>query len=149
MRDKLTRLLNTKKNILFVGIGNVLKHDDGVGVYICDHIAESKGIKAFSAEQSIENYVGKINRSSPDWLVLVDSVLFGRQTGFADLIPVKELIDHTTHTHNISLKQIGQLFLMPVYVLGIEPGDISFGEGLSPEVKSVADEIVGIVNGIR
>lgn len=149
MREKLAGLLEHTKELLFVGIGNVLKHDDGVGVYICDHIIERPGIHTFSVEQSIENYIGKINKSDADRLVLVDSVLFGRDPGFADLIPVKELIDRTTHTHNISLNKIGELFRIPADVLGIEPVDISFGEGLSTEVKIVADEILEMVNGIR
>lgn len=146
MREKLIRLLNEDHKILFVGIGNVLKHDDGVGVYICDRIISNSNIQTLSVEQSIENYIGKINSMNADRLVLVDSVFFNRYPGYTDLLPVNELIDHTTHTHNISLNKTGELFKMPVDVLGIQPGDVSFGEGLTPQVKKMADEIVGYIN---
>ncbi len=146
MREKLIQLLKSNDKVLFAGIGNVLKHDDGVGVYICDRIIEKPAIQKLSVEQSIENYIGKINSIHPGRLILIDSVFFNRQAGFADLLPVNELIDHTTHTHNISLNKISELFRMPVDVLGIQPENVSFGEGISPEVKKVADEIIGSIN---
>ncbi len=146
MKDKLGRLIESQKKILFVGIGNVLKHDDGVGIYICDQIIEKPPIQKLSVELSIENYIGKINAIKPDVLVLIDSVLLGKQAGYADLIPVEQLIDRTSHTHNISLNKIGKLFHMPVEMLGIEPSKISFGEGLTPVVKNTADEIISYIN---
>jgi len=109
MREKLINLFNTNKIILFAGIGNVLKKDDGVGVYICDRIVERPAIQKLSVEQSIENYIGKINTMNVDRLVLIDSVFFNRYPGFSDLLPAKKLFDHTTHTHNISLNKIGEL----------------------------------------
>jgi hypothetical protein len=41
----------------------------------------------------------------------------------------------TTGTHNISLAKLSELFNMPVYILGIQPADISFGEGMDAKGK--------------
>ena len=93
-------------------------------------------------ETSIENYIGKINRSGADLLVLVDCVDFGKDPGHFDLLPVEELMDLTFHTHNISLGKIAELFEMPAWVLGIQPSDTSFGEGLSGPVREAAESII-------
>jgi Ni,Fe-hydrogenase maturation factor len=68
----LDHLLSRKdKKILFVGIGNLLKRDDGVGVYISNRIKNRDNITSLTVETSIENYIGKINNLNPDVLVLL------------------------------------------------------------------------------
>ncbi|TAJ14978.1 hydrogenase maturation protease [Marinilabiliaceae bacterium JC017] len=145
MIKKLHRILNHTNKILFVGIGNVLKHDDGVGVYISNHIIGSSHIISLSVELSIENYIGKINQTPHDLLVLIDCMHFNREPGFTDLISLYELKNHTSNTHNISLQQLDAFFLMPVKILGIQPADISFGEGLTPAVLNTAHDILSII----
>ena len=114
LNDLLTQSNKTK---LFVGIGNVLKSDDGIGVYISNKIEESLSIQKLTVEISIENYLGKINSLNPDVLILVDCVEFGKQAGYTELLPADKVKDFTLNTHNISLKRISELFKMPVFIL--------------------------------
>ncbi len=137
----------TDKRIVFVGIGNVLHRDDGVGVYISRQITERNNIRVIHAEVSIENYIGKINSLHPDFIVLIDNVFFNKKPGYCRLIPAGNLLDFTTNTHNISLGKISELFSARVLMLGIQPLIISFGEEMSPEVKRKADEIIKAING--
>jgi hydrogenase maturation protease len=149
MLQKLQAILEDRlKKILFTGVGNVLRSDDGVGVYICQHIEPAASREILLAETSIENYIGKINRSGADILVLVDCVNFGKDPGYHDLKPVRELLDITFHTHNISLKKVSELFLMPVFILGIQPADTSFGEKLTRPVMDAAKNIIDQINAI-
>ena len=136
----------TDKIKLFVGVGNVLKSDDGIGVYISNKIKESNSILKLSVEISIENYLGKINSLNPDVLILVDCVDFGKQAGYYELLPAEKVKDFTFNTHNISLKRISELFLMPVYILGIQPKSIDFGEEISGIVIETAHKILNIIN---
>jgi hydrogenase 3 maturation protease len=128
--------------LLFVGIGNLLKKDDGVGVYISERIRETKNINILTVEVSIENYIGKINRIHPDVLILIDCMNLNQQPGFFKLLPVEQVQTHSVSTHHISLKQVSELFRMPVWVLGIQPRDTTSGENMSPEVKRTADRII-------
>lgn len=136
----------TDHKILFVGIGNVLKSDDGVGVFISNRIKESSTIQKLTVEVSIENYIGKINAINPDVLILIDCVDFGKTPGYFNLIPADELKDYTLNTHNISLKRISELFKMPVYILGIQPQSLDFGEEISETVLNAVHEILEITN---
>ena len=134
------------KKILFVGIGNVLKSDDGVGVYISNHIKNGRNISALTVEVSIENYIGKINSLNTDLLVLLDCMDYQKPAGFWQIIPASGLNGYTTNTHNISLDQVSELFNAPAYILGVQPKNIQFGESLSPEVKTAANSIISQIN---
>ena len=147
MLPNLLELLhNQNQTLLFVGIGNVLRTDDGAGVYISERINERNHIRRLTVEVSIENYIQKINSYNADNIILIDSVNFQREPGFYSLLPVSELLDFTTNTHNISLKNISEFFSGNVRILGIQPETIKFGEGLTASVERSAEEIVGFIN---
>ena len=147
MFDELNELLTQKdKRILFVGIGNLLKMDDGVGVYISKKLKNKGNISSLTVEASIENYIGKINSMNPDILVLIDCVELKSVTGTSKLLTVNKIQDLTFNTHNISLRRLSEFFRMPVYILGIQPEKIEFGENLSYLVRNVADKIIKLIN---
>ncbi|MGQ1784957.1 MULTISPECIES: hydrogenase maturation protease [unclassified Saccharicrinis] len=147
MIEFLNELVGLDKKILFAGIGNVLKKDDGVGVFISKRISSSRNINALTVEVSIENYIGKINSLSPDILVLIDCVHFNRQPGYFELLDLDKIQDFTTNTHNISLKKIKELFHVPIIlVLGIQPKTVDFGEEVSADVLQAANQILDMIN---
>lgn len=147
MPDNLKTLLSQKdKKILFVGIGNLLKMDDGVGVYISREIKSRGNISALTVEISIENYIGKINSLNPDILVLIDCVDLKLEPGTFKLLNVSQIQDLTFNTHNISFKRISEFFKMQVFILGIQPEKIEFGENISYLVRNIADKIIKQLN---
>lgn len=134
--------------ILFVGLGNVLRRDDGVGVYVAQKLLENPQIRVLNVEVSLENYIGKINAIHPDVLILMDSVDFKRKPGYSALIPAGSLADYTTNTHNISLARISEFIHARTFVWGIQPALISFGEGLSAPVKRKANLVIKKINAL-
>lgn len=145
--DKILR--KNGKKILFAGIGNLLRSDDGVGVYITRSIRERNGISALTVEMGIENHIGKINSLKPDILVLCDCVELNSPPGTYKLLRLIQIHDLTFNTHNISLKRLSDFFKMDVYILGIQPEKIDFGENLSYLVKNIADKIIEHINNRR
>jgi hydrogenase 3 maturation protease len=139
-------LKSYQQSLLFVGIGNVLRKDDGVGVYISRKIRETKRLSALTVEVSIENYIGKINNINPGILILIDCLDFKQPPGTCRLMPLDNITDQTFNTHNISLNRLGDFFRMPVWVMGIQPQCIDFGELLSDPVKETADRILHTIN---
>lgn len=147
MHEDLEILLSQKdKKKLFVGIGNLLRMDDGVGVYISQRIIERETIMALTVEVSIENYIGKINSLAPDILILIDCVHMGLQPGTYKLLKSGQIQDLTFNTHNISLKRLSDFFRMQVFILAIQPEKVDFGERISYIVRDVADEIIKQIN---
>lgn len=147
MFEELGKLLSDKnKRILFTGIGNILKSDDGAGVYISNRIINRDNIEAITVETGIENYIGKINSIAPDILVIIDCVDMKLPPGRFKLLEVNQIQDLTFNTHNISLKKLSGFFQMPVYILAIQPENIHFGENISYLVKDISDKIINQIN---
>jgi hydrogenase 3 maturation protease len=120
--------------------------DDGVGVFISSNIKNRSKVSSLTVEVSLENYIGKINSLDPDILVLIDCVDMRLAPGSYKLMPVSHIQDLTFNTHNISLKRLSEFFKMPVFLLGIQPGKIDFGENMSYLVKEEAEKIINIIN---
>lgn len=143
---ELSALLDKGNNLLFIGVGNVLKQDDGVGVVISREIAERPNLRSLTVEVSIENYIGKINSMRPDEIVILDCMELGEKPGSYRLLSLDQVEDITFNTHNISLGRLGDFFLYPSYVLGIQPLSIEFGDQLSPPVLRTARVIINQIN---
>ncbi|MBT4331811.1 MAG: hydrogenase maturation protease [Candidatus Cloacimonetes bacterium] len=147
-QDKLNRLfeLLQAKKILFVGIGNALKSDDGIGIYICKSIGQTNKIKTLIVESGIEKFVGKINSINPEILILVDCTDFKEEPGFINLLPIEQIQDFTVNTHTISVKRISEFFKMKTYLLGIQPENVKFGEEFSVSILNSANELIRKIN---
>ena len=147
MFEELKSILSQKdKKKLFVGIGNVLKTDDGTGVYISRKIKVRGSVSSLTAETSIENYIGKINSLRPDILIIIDCVDLKLAPGSFKLLTLNQIQDLTFNTHNISLSRLSEFFRMQVFILGIQPEKVEFGEKISYLVKTVAKKIIKQIN---
>jgi len=143
---ELEELLAQASRLLFVGVGNLLKRDDGVGVVISKQIIERPAIQALTVEVSIENYIGKINSLKPEEIVLIDCMELGSSPGTYRLVALDDVEDITFNTHNISLGRLADFFHCPTYVLGVQPESVDFGELLSPAVEDAARRIIQVIN---
>ena len=129
--------------LLFVGMGNRIKSDDGVGIIIAEGLVE-KGIKnVIIAENSIENYLGKINLHPSDTVIIIDAVDQNEAPGFYGLLPISKIINTTSNTHNLSLSTISSfLSARQKWVLAIQPEKVSFGFELSEKILRTAEKII-------
>lgn len=144
-QSRLERILQ-KKITLFVGIGNALKSDDGIGIYICKNIKQTNKIQTLIVESGIEKFVGKINSINPEILIMVDCTDFNKKAGFVDILPIEQIQDFTVNTHTISVKRISEFFDMKTYLLGIQPENVKFGEEFSKSVLNSANELIKKIN---
>jgi len=129
--------------LLIVGMGNRIKSDDGAGIYISEELRKQGIENIVIAENSIENYIGKINRYKANTILMIDAVDMGEEPGYFKLVPVDKIENTTTNTHNLSIRTISSFFeTKDQWVLGIQPEEVSFGMGLSSRIQSAADRII-------
>ena len=142
-----------REKTCFVGMGNGLMRDDGVGLYVIDGILEgmnSSTVSALNVEDVLENYVFKIAESDCDNVVIIDAMQSGAETGavvFGRLNEVDEIINNYS-THKLSLVLSGKLleeYNKKAWFLGIEVRDVDFGTGLTDEVRKSASLIRDIL----
>jgi len=134
---------------LIIGIGNRLKGDDGAGCIVCEQLKEIPPGQVIDAGTVPENYIGPIIEKRPEVLVVVDAVDFGGAAGQVKIFKPEELNSAVFSTHSLSprlfVDVICQSIPLEVYFVGIQPQDITLGEGLSSQVKEAVGSIAGIL----
>ncbi|MCD6521260.1 hydrogenase maturation protease [Candidatus Calescamantes bacterium] len=127
------------KKVLFVGLGNEMRGDDGAGLYFVEKIAElnRNNWRVLKVGVSLENWLGRIISSDSSLIVLVDSSYFGGKVGEMKLLDLKK-ITAPGFTHNFSFPMVIHMMEesgKEVKFLGIQPKRTKLGEELSSEVK--------------
>jgi hydrogenase maturation protease len=142
-----------KDKTCIVGMGNYLRKDDAVGLYLVDELqskVSSDQLLLLNVEDIIESYVFKIAELDCANVLIIDavksttspgSIIFGRLTKCGEA-----LNDYSTH--KLSLTLCGKILEesgKKTYLLGVEAADTDFGQGLSEDVKQSADLLKDII----
>lgn len=143
MINQLYHILEDPDKMLVVGTGNALRKDDGIGIYIGKQLKEQSEYQVLIAENGLENHTGVINRLQPDKLLIIDALNLNRKPGSFELLPLSEIIDFTCNTHTISFTKLAEMIIVSeIYILGIQPADLSIGTEITKKVLQSADLIV-------
>ena len=136
--------------VVFLGVGNPVKGDDGVGCILVEELKKAGNIDPsrpylFNGGQAPENYLEPIVRLAPDRVFIVDAVDFGGAAGdirlFEEAPPQS---DFSTHALSLSLmvKYLSEKTHAKTLILGIQPGQLQWGTGLSSEVQAAVKKLV-------
>ncbi|MDD5617903.1 MAG: hydrogenase maturation peptidase HycI [Candidatus Omnitrophica bacterium] len=135
--EELSEILSGK--VLVVGIGNSLKGDDGFGPALVERINNKIKAQCLDAGSSPENYIGKIIKLKPSVVLFVDAVSIEGTPGTIRLIKAEEIPQYGFSTHNVSpklmIENIKSQIDVDIFMLGIQPKNLEFGESLSKEIE--------------
>ena len=124
-------------NRILLGVGNRLSRDDGAGPVLVERLAGSDWL-AIDCGTSLENVGGVVSREKPDLLVIADAARMGLPPGEVRRLPRPSVDRMLVSTHGLPLTffldRLGSA-AGRIVLIGIEPADLSFGEGLSAEVS--------------
>jgi hydrogenase maturation protease len=144
----------TPLSIGIIGVGNPLRKDDGIGLFLLSHI--KKESHYFPKTVSfVDGGTGGMNLlhifSRFELIILLDAVDFKGQPGETRFFSIDDIQSQkqvsTVSTHNADLFQIIRLgqeleeCSKKIFVFGVQPSDISFGDGLTEPLKSHIDDI--------
>jgi len=150
---------------VLLGIGNTLKGDDGIGIYIGQKLnqylkaakKESKQAGVTKTRRKVividcgttpENYTAIIRKHSPDTLILVDAADMGLSPGSYRIIPPEKIEVMHFSTHNIPLSIIISYVSEScgeVVLIGIQPDRMDIGTTLSSVVQKNGDYVVKLM----
>lgn len=138
-----------KSKTAIVGIGNVLKGDDGVGAQLISRLQGKTEARLFDCAEVPENYIRPIIKSRPQTIIIVDASDWGAATGELRLIENEEITDTGFSTHNSSLRIFceylkSELPSANIILLGVQIGNSRFLQPLSPEVEAALCGLVKI-----
>ena len=150
---------------VILGIGNTLKGDDGIGIYIAEKIdkylkevrKKSKQAKfpgtgreviAISCGTTPESYTLTIRKHNPDKLILVDAADMGLSPGSYRIIPPEKIEVMHISTHDIPLSifiSYVSEFCEDIMLIGIQPGKMDIGTALSGTVQRSGDRVANLL----
>jgi hydrogenase 3 maturation protease len=137
------------KFVVIAGIGNAIRFDDFVGVKIIQDLQgkASGKVHLIECETVPESFMDEIVELKPSHVLLIDAAVLGLAPGGVRLYDAEKVTNiPSISTHTLPIRvfcdYITQLTHAKIALLLIEPKNVDFGEGLTPEVASSAERIV-------
>ena len=148
LQDALRKWLAGAKRVVVAGIGNPIRRDDFVGVKIVQDLQGKVSEKIFllECETVPESFLSQIVEFEPTHVLLIDSAFLGLKPGAVRLMNPERLTGFSAvTTHILPLRlfcdYVTAMTKTKIGLLLIEPCNVEFGEGLTPEVDAAAETI--------
>ncbi len=148
IEEELRTWLNDATSVVVAGIGNSIRSDDFVGVRIVADLQGrvSDAVRLIECETVPESFVDEIVMIRPTHVLLIDAALLGLRPGAAHLYEAEEVMNvPTISTHTLPLRvfceYVKKLTGARIALILIEPKNVDFGEGLTPEVEMSASRV--------
>jgi len=143
---------STEVRLLVVGMGNVLRSDDGVGVHVVRQLAQEQippGVATMDIGirgHALFDLAGDVPA-----VLIVDAARMGLEPGSARAFGPESLTENegsgALSVHSVSFTEILQLADLQgvrsrIRFLGVEPASVEYGLQMSPTVQIRLDDIV-------
>jgi hydrogenase 3 maturation protease len=148
LQKALEEWLANSKRVVVAGIGNPIRSDDFVGVKIVQDLQGKlpESVYLIECETVPESFLQPIVEFNPTHVLLIDAAILGLKTGETRLVNPEQMTAFPAiSTHMLPLRifceYITSTTKAKIALLLIEPGNMEFGEGLTPEVQANAEKI--------
>ena len=141
-----------KGKLAIVGIGNIIRGDDGLGPKLIEILKSRGGLPGaflFDCGTAPENYIFPILSTSCDTLMLVDAADIGREPGAVEIFDLDKISRVSFSTHNPSPRLFTDLLKtgkedMDIFVISIQPKSTGIGAPLSEEVLKALERVADL-----
>jgi hydrogenase 3 maturation protease len=140
---RMRQILHPEQRLAVLGVGQVFRHDDGVGVYIARQLAarlpQAANRLILDVGSAPENFSGLLRRFKPETVLLIDAVHLGLAPGAVQLVDCRAITDYGFATHSLLpsllIRFLDHELHCAISLLGIQPAQIDDLVGLSGPVK--------------
>lgn len=149
-------MVKPRHAVVVIGIGNTMRGDDGIGPAAVDCL-EQRHPRGPAAELDLLVLDGEPTRMIEAWrdrrrAIVIDAVRAGGEAGAIHRLEVGRdplpRVVASTSSHSTGVAEAVELAMtldrLPeeLIVLGVEPSDVSLGNGLSDEVRKALGTLV-------
>jgi len=152
VEEDLKRWLADAETVVIAGIGNPIRGDDFVGVAVIQALQGKvpENVHLIECETVPEGYLQTITDLNPTHVLLVDAGLLNLNPGEACLLQPQQLSEYrTASTHMLPLRifcdYLSATTVSRIALLLVQPKNVEFSEGLSPEVQKSAGELADLL----
>ncbi|XRP96490.1 hydrogenase maturation peptidase HycI [Methanocaldococcus sp. 16A] len=160
MKEILLDKLKGCKKLVIMGIGNELKGDDAVGIYVIKKLMEYfkidkerelvniKNLYLINAGTVPDFFTDVLKEINPTHILIIDCALMDKDVGEVKIIKEDEIINYSFSTHTLPLsiivKYLKKFINTEIIILGIQPKIIDFCP-ISEEVKLAGNKLSHII----
>ena len=141
-----------KGKVVIVGVGNILRGDDGLGPMLVERLKPEVRALCIDAGSTLENYLGKIIKAQPDTVLLIDAMHLGLEPGAYEMLEAALIEPGGLSTHDMSPRLLIDLLIErikgKIFLLGIQPECLSLGNGLSFRIRETLQELEQRIIGV-
>jgi hydrogenase 3 maturation protease len=151
--DELRNFIRGANKIAILGIGNDLRSDDGLGIYIIEKLTiDDPRVMIENVGSVPEGFARNLAEFGAERVIMVDAADMMKPPGHIELVTKDRIGGITISTHSMPLS-----FLMmyleqetggKTILIGIQPKNIQFGEGLTQEIQEVVDRTINTLEHV-
>ena len=148
IEKELTEWFSKAERTVIAGVGNPIRTDDFVGIKIVQDLNGKlpKKVLLLECETVPESFLQDIIDFKPTHVLLIDAAIMGLKPGEARLLSQENITGFsTTSTHTLPLRIFCEYLeattKSKIALLLIEPKNVEFGEGLTPELQESEKKI--------
>lgn len=137
--------------LLIVTVGNEFRGDDGAAVALYRRLRGNAFPDVLNGGMAPENIIGDITARNPGIVLIIDTMDFGGTPGDIRFAEYGDLDSVTISTHGsltLFMQCLTILCGAELRVLGIQPGAMGMGEGLSPAVEKTVGRLAEALAGM-
>jgi len=148
IEDELVKFISEAKKIAVLGVGNDLRSDDGLGLVIVNGLKHirSPNLLVENVGSVPEAFASNLTDFGAERVIMVDAADMLKPPGHVELVTKGRIGGIAISTHRMPLSLLMQYLEdrtgAQTILLGVQPKNIEFGEGLSPEIQTVAEKII-------
>ena len=140
--------------IIIIGVGNLFRHDDGIGPVIINILKQENNPDYILIDGGTDSLALIDQLALYDKAIIIDAAHMMEIPGAVRLFTPEEakikIKNDVLSTHGVGLAEMFILMQKlniktKIKIIGVQPKDISFGEGLSDEVNIQIPQILKIV----
>ena len=144
-----------KNPVLILGVGNPFRRDDGFGPAVIARLQAEQSLQgADLLDGGTDGFTLMDDMQGYERVLLIDAVNMSAAPGeirlFAPQDATLAVTADALSTHGFGLAEVIALMdkldmRVNMQILGIQAKDVSFGEGLSPELESRIDDVLELI----
>lgn len=150
--DELRAWLSDAQRVVIAGIGNPLRRDDFVGVEIVRNLQNkvSRSVYLIECESVPESFIEPITAFKPTHILIIDAAMLDLKPGSSKLMKPDQMVERLAiSTHALPLRifceYLAKTTDAEIALLGIQPKDASFGEGLTTELRKTSVRLASLL----
>lgn len=129
-----------------MGVGSVLRSDDGAGMYFIELLEsdiQQEDVLFIAGSTAPENFTGVIKNFAPDRLFIIDAAYMGLSAGEAGVIETADITGMSFSTHMLPLSVMLDYLALEseceVICIGIQPENTAQGFEMCGDVRTGAE----------